>query len=71
MANITMTVPNGDVPRIIAAYEALFGEKHGGEGDTAYMKRVLGESVNRLLIDGEARAASQNARDTFVPVVVT
>ncbi len=68
MATLSLNVPDGNVARIVAAYEAEYGEKEQSESPTDFMKRIIGAQMNALLRNGEIRAASKQASDDFVEV---
>lgn len=71
MATITLTVPDPDVPRVVAAYEAKFGTKQGGETNADFIKRILADQTNALVRSGEIQAAQEQARDDFVEIPIT
>ncbi len=73
MAQLTLTVPDGEVDRVVAAFEARFGERDVGGGETKadFMKRILGQQINLVLLAGEVKLSEQDTRANFTPVSVT
>ncbi len=79
MATISLTVPDPDVARIIGAFLTEFGPKRildpGPpeivETDAVYFKRVVGESINRVIKNSEVRQARDAALAAHVDVPVT
>ncbi len=79
MASITLTIPNADVPRTIAALEKRFGPRKVTdpgppvvlETDKVYLCRNFGEFINRTVKNEEAKEASSAAEASHVDVSVT
>jgi len=57
MAEITLTIPNEHVPRVLLAFERAGNERLDGENDLAFGKRVVRKFIIDTVFQTERRAA--------------
>lgn len=71
MAQITLTVDDADVPRIVTAFELRYGAKPPAETNGQFVKRHISDSVNRFVKDALATEAKRGALANYVDLDIT
>jgi len=71
MADITLTVDNADVPRIIATFEHQFGVKPVEESNDDFVKRHVSSLLQRWIQTTEVDIARKATIADYVAIVIT
>ena len=56
MAQLTITIPDAQVPRVLAAFQVVFNDQGGEETAAQFLRRHLIDYVKELVQKGERRA---------------
>lgn len=79
MATLTLTVPNGDVPRLVDSFIRRFGPKQVldpgpppvEETDAEYMGRIIPALMNQIIKSEEGNEARDVSLATHVDAAIT
>lgn len=67
MAQLTITIPDEHLPRVVTAFEEMFGRGYQ-ETDAEMARRGIAQLIRRTVLRAEDRIARKQARQTSAPV---